>query len=256
MNTVDELFQTVTAETDTPFITNQFHLDEPVFVESDLLLIRKNGLMRWALSQPEITLQDEIFDWRKLPTTLRQLMLAEVFEGLQSLVQYALPFRRLGRIVIMAVLPQPVESLRVEVIQPVKQVEPPRQQRYLDPPFPVLGFGLASPALQALQARAIRRVMQGQVDQIGELLSPIFTQLAKEEQITVSELVYYATTMHLLISGAWRQMDYFWPLVQLERLAGQVVSRNPVHIQEVFHQFLLDGKPIEWGDENTLRLTS
>ena len=256
MKTVDDLFQIATAETETPFITDQFRLDEPVFVESDLNAIRKHGLTRWALSQPEITWQDEVFDWRLLPVSLRQLMMAEVFEGLQSMVQYALPFRRLGRIVIMAVLPQPVQPLRVEVMpQPARQVEASRR-RYLDPPFPVLGFGLASPALQALQARAIRRVMQGQIEQIGELLSPVFTQLAKEEQITVSELVYYATTMHLLISGAWRQMDYFWPLVQLERLAGQVASPNPVHIQEIFHQFLLDGQPIEWGDENTLRLTA
>jgi len=61
----------------------------------------------------------------------------------------------------MAVLPQPVQPLgRNYSAAAGRQVEAPRQ-RYLDPPFPVMGFGLASPALQALQARAIRRVMQG-----------------------------------------------------------------------------------------------
>ncbi|RPJ59032.1 MAG: hypothetical protein EHM12_07300 [Dehalococcoidia bacterium] len=251
---VEDLFQIAIEETGARHIVDQFRLDEPVFGAPDLLGIRQNGLMRWACSQPGITWEDQVFDWRTLPTGLRQVMLADLFQGVQALVRFAIPVRRLGRVVILAVLPDPDAAApwRIEVAPAtaVKQiparVEPPAR-RYLDPPFPMLVFGLASPQLAALQSRCLHRVIQGNVSQIGDTLPAIFEQLAWEEQITVSEMIYYASAMRLLVTGAWRQ---------LEVVAARITGANPTRLQEILNELLIDGQPIEWGDENknTLRL--
>ncbi len=118
----------------------------------------------------------------------------------------------------------------------------------------MLAFGLASPQLAALQSRCLHRVIQGNVAQIGDALAAIFEQLAQEQQITNSELVYYASAMHLLATGAWRQLEQYWPLLQLEAVANRLTSENPTRLQEILNEFLIDGKSLEWGDEGTLRL--
>lgn len=246
VGTIEEMIAGPKART----VFEQFLSDEPVFTLEMQAEINQDGLAKWLMRQENIALDDEVFDWRTMPSVMRQVLMADIFQGLPlGMAQYAIPIRKLknGRVFILAIMPQPTPPIRVTVNRP----EPAHRPQFIDPPVPVLALGLATPELSGYQARLLKRVMEGNLEQVGTLLGPIVKMLAESENATISEALYYAVSMHNLITGAWRQFAHYWPMIEIEAILNRAVgTRSPVMGQQLIQDALIEGKPIAWGEPN------
>ena len=102
---------------------DSFKIEAPLFEPQDIGSIRANGLVTWAMAENVIQ-ADSWFDWRTLPMVIRQAMVNELATGLGIDFSYLLPFRRIGRVAIFAILPAPIKAIRIS-----RRVPPRRSRR-------------------------------------------------------------------------------------------------------------------------------
>jgi hypothetical protein len=63
------------------------------------------------------------------------------------------------------------------------------------------------------------------------------------------------TQMRALVSGGWRYLPENSGLLAVEHLVRQAVDSTTLLPQQLAHAHLVEGRPIEWGEADPLRVT-
>ncbi len=240
-------------------LIGRFFIDGPIFGPTDLEIIERRGFTGWAVGQSaNMNWEDAPLDWNDLPMTMRSVIVTDALEPLQLSIRYAVPFRHLGRVITFAILPddsERPEMIRVRRQQPQRQ--PATQERvFRDPPVPFLSLGVAGPEATARHARMVRQFFfERNPVKFHQQLKSVLVELATDAQATRAEVFYYALTMRAMASGSWRQLRENFGLMAVEHLIAESVNTNPMQAQALATAHLVDGVPIDWGEENPLNVT-
>ncbi len=234
-----------------------FRVDGNIFTVPDVEAIERLGVTVWAVRQGIVHWDDMPLNWKALPGLLRSTILADAIETLGLPVRYAIPFRHLGRVLTVAVLPATREPIVVQRSTREPVADRPEQVIFRDPPVPFLTLGLAPRQVLELHAQIIRQILQeNDSTRIAPAhLTTILLDIARTGEATCSEVFYYLTQLRALVSGAWRQVRENYGLMSVEYLARQSTSDNPIQAQLLAEAHLLDGRPIEWSNDDPLRVT-
>lgn len=177
------------------------------FTPKDANIIETIGPSAWAL-QSGVIIEDRPFDmWPTLPAPMQSMILADCLEGLDLPMAYAVPFRFMGRVLLVAMLPAP---------QPAK----PRQEviTYIDPPIPMPILGMMNRVTLASHKAAITNFLKtNEAAEINDRLPAIVKGLAVYGQAKRGEVSYYLTAMRALAAGSWRHVDAFIELARMEQ---------------------------------------
>ncbi|GAB4446056.1 MAG: hypothetical protein Kow0031_28650 [Anaerolineae bacterium] len=231
---------------------------DALFAFADIEIITSVGPLTWAQRKGAVQWQDQPIDWEALPGIIRSNIVTDVAEAAQLPLQYMVPFRHLGRVVTFALLPADRQPIRVDdaTARPAPRATP---VIYRDPPVPFLTLGLSSPETQAAHGRLVRTVLQD-LPNAGSAISTevvvgLLQAIARTGTATVSEILYFLTQLRALVSGSWRHLPENQGLLAVEHLVRQAVNPSPVLAQQVAHAHLVEGRPIEWGEADPLRVT-
>ncbi len=234
--------------------TGVLHIEGPIFTPQDIEIIEQMGATTWALRKEVARWDDAPLDWNTLPSLLRSAILADVVEALNIPIRYAVPFRHVGRVLTIALLPE-------EKREPIRvgSASRPEPKRIIlrDPPVPFLTLGLAPPSVQEQHARLVRQVLQGENSRqiMPEYLTTLLLDIARTGEATCSEVFYYLTQLRALVSGAWRQIRENYGVIAVEHLTRQSNNQNPLHPQLLAEAHLVEDRPIDWGNDDPLRVT-
>lgn len=209
---------------------DSFKIEAPLFEPQDIGSIRANGLVTWAMAENVIQ-ADSWFDWRTFPMVIRQAMVNDLATGLGIDFSYLLPFRRIGRVAIFAILPAPIETIRISRRVPPRRSQAnsdlPSRPHLLDPPVPAFVLGLAPKEVQTLYhqtlASFLRRddpaPLRTQVGRVVELM-------ARARVITKPEMFYFLSAVQSLVNGSWRQLTEYAGMFDLMAVIEQSTSGN------------------------------
>jgi len=234
-------------------------VEDAIFTPSDVEIIGQVGATTWAMRKEIARWDDMPLNWKALPGLLRSTILADVVETLNIPIRYAVPFRHVGRVLTIAILLAEREPIRVRQAGRPAVSDEPEQIIFRDPPVPFLTLGLAPRGVQEQHARMVRQVLQGESGslQIAPAhLSTLLLDIARTGEATCSEMFYYLTQLRALVSGAWRQVWENYGVLAVEYLARQSDSNHPLQPQLLAEAHLVEGRPIDWGDDGPLRITT
>ncbi|MCP4995918.1 MAG: hypothetical protein GY934_19395, partial [Gammaproteobacteria bacterium] len=197
--TTDRLNQLFTSATALP-ASELLHIEGPIFTPNDVEIIGQMGATTWAIRKEIAPWADQPLDWNVLPSLLRSTILTDVVETLNIPIQYAVPFRHVGRVLTIAILPTEREPLRVGPASRPK----PKQIILRDPPVPFLTLGLAPRGVQEQHAQLVRQVLHGESSRqiVPSHLAALLLDIARTGEATCSEVFYYITQLRSLVSGA------------------------------------------------------
>lgn len=241
---------------------------DTLFAFTDIEIIASVGPLTWAQRKGAVQWEDQPLTWSALPGIIRSNLITDVVEAVQQPLQYLVPLRHLGRVVTFALLPADPETpdpIRVEIAQPARRPEIDRQGIEwgwgvdTDPPVPFLTLGLASAEAQQMHGHLVRQILSAlpatpaSVD--PETLIGLLQAIARTGAATVSEVLYYLTQLRALATGSWRYLAENQGLLAVEQLVRQSVTPNPARAQQLAYAHLVEGRPIDWGDADPLRVT-
>ncbi len=253
---LNQLFGSVAPDAASPLqdINQMLHVADTIFTAQDVEIIGQIGATTWAIRKEITQWADQPLAWNTLPNLLRSTILTDVVETLNIPIRYAVPFRHVGRVLTIAILPAEREPIRVG---PASR-PPPKQIILRDPPVPFLTLGLASRSLQEQHARLVRQVLHGEYSrQIRPShLATLLLDIARTGEATCSEVFYYLTQLRALVSGAWRQVRENYGVIAVEYLARQSNSNHPLQPQLLAEAHLVEGRPIDWGQDDPLQMTN
>lgn len=235
---------------------------DALFALADIGIITSVGPLTWAQRKGAVQWADQPINWAALPGIIRSNIITDVAEAAQRPLQYLVPFRHLGRVVTVAMLPadpDPLEPIRVNVTRARTEPAARRQLILRDPPVPFLTLGLTSPDIQAAHGRLVRRIL-ADLPNAGsavteETLVELLQAIARTGAATVSEILYYLTQLRALVSGAWQHLPENYGLLAVEHLVRQATNSTALLPQQLAHAHLVEGRPIEWGEADPLRVT-
>ena len=206
--------------------------DDVKFTCRDLGRLKEQGVSQWVLTQEGFGWQDAPFDIETLPVLAKTALLADVVQHLPAL-SYAVPYRRMGRCLLFAILPEPAKVDSFHLV---------------DPPIPFFVMGTIPPAIQAIHSQNVRGFLQsGQRYWIeGESLLELVQAIGKLGTITRNEMAYFLINMQALSTGAWRFVRENAKLVEIEE-ALMAVGRtvNPARAQAAAYAYLVEGVPLQ-----------
>lgn len=203
---------------------SEFEVESAPFSHSDVQVITHRGLVSWAMEQGnDIQWTDELFDWRRYPLLFRQSMVNDLATWLDSEFQYLVPFRRLGRVILVAVLPTPVEQINVSRTRP----EPRPRPMVFDPPIPFPALGLNNRRINGHYINALKKlVLDSDRNPIIQRM-PMLAEAWAEIGATRAEMFYLFSNIQALISGAWKQIAEFEPVMTAGHVISNSANRNP-----------------------------
>ena len=208
---VNQIFRSPMSQQNQQCLQRFYIEGDEIFTLQDVEAIEAWGITTWAMCKGVGSLEDMTLDWKSMPSVLRAMILSDAIELLGISVRYAIPFRHVGRVLTVAILPVEREPIQVQrsSTEHQQQINPSPRDFLLDPPVPYPSLGLASHEALVLHAEIVRQVLQqaNSSTQIAPLhLKQIWTELARTGQATCSEVLYYTTQLRSLVSEAWRHV--------------------------------------------------
>jgi hypothetical protein len=232
---------------------DSLRIEDIIFTGQDVELITQVGVTLWALRKAPAQMEDRPLDWPALPNLLRHNILTNVIEAVGQELHYVVSFRHVGRVLTFALLPAEREPIKVI---PATGKAPAPAAIYRDPPVPFLTLGLADASVQDRHGRLVRQVLnQPETAQINPaVLLEILQAMARTGEATASEVFYYLTQLRALVSGAWRYLAENYGLLAVEYLVRHAASDHPLQPQLLAQAHLVEGRPIDWGEADPLRI--
>ncbi len=195
------------------------------FTVQDANDVQKVGVLSWIAANLMET-RDVPFSVAQLPAVQQMVVMNAVDLGFA--LEYCVPIRRLGRVVLFALLPQVVRQS-----EPVRREQP---RRAFDPVIPFWVSGLLGKTRERHNQAVAQFLRTGKGEWITGALPDICQSLWVEGP-SLEEAFYYLTAMQGLASGMWRHVPEFWRVAELEQT---MVNRGRVTSREAY-RFLLDG---------------
>lgn len=219
-------------------------LDVMAYEKSDLFVVENNALFEkrdllanYFFDQMAI-IDDSPLDPALLPVTQQMAITARCDIGIE--LEYCVPFRYLGRVILAAMMPKLPEPVNPKPNKSRASDLVVDSSADYDPIVPF--FVTRVPNLvQRIHRQAIASFLLSQNPDyiIGQNLNSILRALSGS--ISISEAAYYYMAMVNLANGSWRHVPAFLPAIAAESLVTQQELRDSNRlVRQVFRRF--DGR--------------